>query len=216
MMGPSKLEDRCLECLLFGAIQGFDDGLVLVNPEGKIFMVNRRAEELLGIPAARAMGASMRSVLRHRRLLDFWVSTARDDQSAVSEMSLPPLTAVRASTSVCRGASGEVIGRALMIRDISRERKVQVEISTAVARRLIDLAGGNDRDDEVPPLTRREDEILRLLAAGMSNAAIAARLSVSVNTVASHLKHLYPKLGVANRSQATAFALSHGIHPAAR
>jgi DNA-binding CsgD family transcriptional regulator len=216
MNGPRKLEDRCLECLLFGAIEGLEEGMVLAHPDGRVFMVNRRAEELLDLPAAAAVGAPIRTVLQNRRLLDFWAAASRDDQPTVMETTLPPSRAVRVSAALCRGAAGEVIGRALQLRDISRERRVQVELSTSVARRLVEMAGGDEADEEMPSLTRREDEILRLLAAGLSNAAIASRLGVSVNTVASHLKHLYPKLGVANRSQATAFALSHGIHPAMR
>ena len=101
----------------------------------------------------------------------------------------------------------------LSLRDVSRERTVQVELSAAVAKRLAAMAGNDENAEDLPTLTRREGEILQLLASGLTNAAIAARLYVSVNTVASHIKHLYPKLGVVNRSQATAVALSHGIHP---
>lgn len=53
-------------------------------------------------------------------------------------------------------------------------------------------------------LTRREHEILRLLAAGRTNAAIADELVVTVNTVKSHVKHIMRKLGAANRAEAAA------------
>lgn len=57
-------------------------------------------------------------------------------------------------------------------------------------------------NDPLAPLTNREREILSLLASGASNAAIAAKLYVSPNTVKDHLKHIFQKLGVKNRLQA--------------
>lgn len=62
------------------------------------------------------------------------------------------------------------------------------------------------RSKLVEPLTSRELEVLRLTAAGLSNAAIAAQLVVSVGTVKSHLKHIYGKLAVQSRTQAVARA----------
>jgi DNA-binding NarL/FixJ family response regulator len=51
-------------------------------------------------------------------------------------------------------------------------------------------------------LTRRELEVLSMLAEGETNARIAARLIVSEDTVKTHVKHILRKLGVHNRSQA--------------
>lgn len=56
-------------------------------------------------------------------------------------------------------------------------------------------------------LTAREQEILRLLAEGLSNKAIAARLYLSVRTVEGHLARLYEKLGVHSRTEAMRFAI---------
>ena len=56
--------------------------------------------------------------------------------------------------------------------------------------------------DPFPELTAREREILDLLAAGLANAAIAARLGVSPKTVANHLSSIFTKLQVADRAQA--------------
>lgn len=54
------------------------------------------------------------------------------------------------------------------------------------------------------PLTDREIEVLRLVADGLSNAAIAQQLVVSVGTVKTHLKHIFGKLAVESRTQAVA------------
>ena len=56
------------------------------------------------------------------------------------------------------------------------------------------------------PLTEREREVLRLLVAGLSNAAIAQELVISVGTVKRHVNSIYTKLGVTSRTQAVARA----------
>jgi DNA-binding NarL/FixJ family response regulator len=60
-------------------------------------------------------------------------------------------------------------------------------------------------------LTEREEELLRLVASGKSNKAIAADLSLSQKTVERHLSNIFSKLGVTSRVGATSFAHRHGI-----
>ncbi|MCC6630025.1 MAG: AAA family ATPase [Chloroflexi bacterium] len=60
-------------------------------------------------------------------------------------------------------------------------------------------------------LTAREAEVLRLVAVGLANAEIAARLSLSPRTVNAHLTTIYSKLGVATRGAAIRFALDRGL-----
>ena len=60
-------------------------------------------------------------------------------------------------------------------------------------------------------LSAREVEVLRLVAAGLSNAAIAERLYVSLSTVKVHVGNIFAKLGMTNRAAATRFALDHGL-----
>jgi len=67
------------------------------------------------------------------------------------------------------------------------------------------------RADRPFGLTRRELEVLRLLAEGRSNRAIADVLSLSERTVERHLLHTYTKLGLESRAAAVAFALRHGL-----
>jgi LuxR family maltose regulon positive regulatory protein len=63
----------------------------------------------------------------------------------------------------------------------------------------------------IEPLTSRELEVLRLMAAGLSNAAMAEQLVVSVGTIKTHLKHIYGKLAVESRTQAVAQAHTLGL-----
>jgi DNA-binding CsgD family transcriptional regulator len=60
-------------------------------------------------------------------------------------------------------------------------------------------------------LTARETEVLALVAQGKSNRAIATELCISEKTVASHLNHIFTKLGLTSRSAATAYAYQHDV-----
>jgi DNA-binding NarL/FixJ family response regulator len=65
--------------------------------------------------------------------------------------------------------------------------------------------------DDSPGLTRRELEILRLVAEGHSNAQLARMLWVTEQTVKFHLSNIYRKLDVANRTEASRWAQVHGL-----
>jgi DNA-binding NarL/FixJ family response regulator len=65
--------------------------------------------------------------------------------------------------------------------------------------------------DRADPLSPRELEALRLVAAGLSNGTIAARLYVSERTVRYHLTSLFNKLGVTSRTEAVAIASRRGL-----
>jgi len=60
-------------------------------------------------------------------------------------------------------------------------------------------------------LTLREVEILRLVAAGMTNRHTAERLGLSIRTVDAHLRSIYAKLGIKSRSAATRYAVEHNL-----
>ncbi|TMC30682.1 MAG: helix-turn-helix transcriptional regulator [Chloroflexi bacterium] len=60
-------------------------------------------------------------------------------------------------------------------------------------------------------LTLREVEILRLVAAGMTNRQTAERLGLSIRTVDAHLRSIYAKLGIKSRSAATRYAVEHNL-----
>ena len=94
-------------------------------------------------------------------------------------------------------------------------------LSAAVTRQLLDQvarrlpAAVSRLPDGLVTLTEREREVLRMLAAGLSNAEIAAALVVSEATVKSHVSHLLGKLGLRDRVQAVIYAYeTHLIAPA--
>ena len=73
------------------------------------------------------------------------------------------------------------------------------ELSQITARRV---AGG---------LTAREVQVLKLVATGMTNRAIASELVISEKTVATHVNSILTKLGLSSRSAATAYAYVHDL-----
>ena len=66
----------------------------------------------------------------------------------------------------------------------------------------------------IPELSEREREVLELVATGLSNQKIAARLGISEKTVKAHLTSVFRQLGVEDRTQAAVWARQHGLAPA--
>ena len=136
------------------------------------------------------------------------LTTYADDRSVVE--------ALRAGARgyLTKDAGAEEIRRAL-------EAVVggEVALDPAVQRHLVDvLAGGAGGPGPAAPalpdgLTPREAEVLALIAEGLTNAEIAARLVVSEATVKSHVNHLLAKIGARDRAQAVAYAYRHHLAP---
>ena len=61
------------------------------------------------------------------------------------------------------------------------------------------------------PLTRREDEVLKQLAFGLTNKEIAGALGISYETVKEHVQHILRKIGVSDRTQAAVWAVRKGL-----
>ncbi len=91
-------------------------------------------------------------------------------------------------------------------------RQGEIAITRQMATRL--LKRGRQQPGKTMSgnvLTTREVEILKLVADGLSNRAIAQKLSISPNTVKYHIKNILTKLDVQNRTEAVAIALKKGI-----
>ncbi|HEX6450180.1 MAG TPA: response regulator transcription factor [Trebonia sp.] len=151
------------------------------------------------------------------------LTTYADDRSVVG--------ALRAGAVgyLTKDASAEEIRQALR-----RVTSGQAVIDPAVQRHLVEAiaagppsAEGSSPEEDPSPagdqapegtpangpdgLTPREAEVLGLIAAGLSNAEIAARLVVTEATVKSHINHLLPKIGARDRAQAVRYAYRHGL-----
>src|SRR5439155_11676299 len=89
-------------------------------------------------------------------------------------------------------------------------------LAPSVTRRLVEHYVRRPAPGAPPPaalagLTERETAILRAMAAGWSNAEIAAQLFLGESTVKTHVTHVLAKLGVRDRLQAVVYAYEHGL-----
>jgi DNA-binding NarL/FixJ family response regulator len=116
------------------------------------------------------------------------------------------------------GASGYLLKRITgeeLVAQIERAYAGEIVIDPGMAARAADTAARLQRDEYWPGvrqgLTQRESEILSFMVSGLSNRAIAARLVISDETVKSHLRSIYRKLQVRDRTTAVATALREGI-----
>jgi non-specific serine/threonine protein kinase len=114
--------------------------------------------------------------------------------------------AARAAVGGGGSAAAWAAGRALTLDEAAAEAAELVAAPPAEP-----LPGPGRRPAGSPGLTKRELEILRLLATGEGNRAIGERLFISATTVARHVANLYAKLGVDSRAQAVAYAHRHGL-----
>ena len=117
------------------------------------------------------------------------------------------------------GADGFLLKRATPEQLVDGIRTVfagDALVAPAVTRRLLAAharrrAPDRERLALAAPLTEREEDVLRALAEGLSNAEIAGRISVSPETVKTHIKSILSKLCVRDRTQAVVWAYRTGF-----
>jgi len=116
------------------------------------------------------------------------------------------------------GASGYLL-KGISSDELVRQLELVYGGATAIdpglAARAVDTAARLQRDEFWPGarqgLTQRESEILSFVVTGLSNRGIASKLVIGDETVKSHLRSIYRKLGVSDRTSAVATALREGI-----
>ncbi len=131
------------------------------------------------------------------------LTTFSDDESVMGALQAGALG------YLTKDAGREQIGRALLA-----AAGGQAVLDPSVHARLVEAATVPRTSADAPPpdgLTPREVEVLGLIAAGRSNAEIAADLYVSEATVKTHVNHIFAKTGSRDRSQAVAYAHQQGI-----
>jgi DNA-binding CsgD family transcriptional regulator len=138
------------------------------------------------------------------------VRSLRDASLAWHDLGMPyPEARVRVTLGRCYAALGDDEAAALEV-DAAREAFQRLGAQPDLAA-LPDADRGWRRAPSPVPLTEREVEVVRLVAAGLTNRAIAKELVLSEKTVARHLANIYAKLGIASRAAATAYAYDHSL-----
>ncbi len=207
------------------------DGAVAIDREQRIVLWNEAAEALLGFSAREACGRPCYEVMCGRddaggvvcqmRCLDV-MAALRQERVPTHEIQVR----TKAGREVWLSVSSVLVppGRRSpcilvhLFRDITRQK----ELEHGVRQLLSSLAQLPPTRDARPPagaplshpareLTRRERQVLSLLASGASTKAIARRLSISPLTARNHIQSILGKLGVHSQLEAVAFSLRNGL-----
>jgi len=156
-----------------------------------------------------------REILRQQPRVRVVVLTAYSDDDSV----FAALQAGARGFLTKNASAGEIL------RALSSVRAGDAQLDPSVQRRLVEavLSGeplgtsGAQAEAASPPdpaldgLTPREIEVLAAIAAGLSNAELAARFRISGATVKSHINHLLAKTGTRDRGQLVGYAFRHGL-----
>ncbi len=117
--------------------------------------------------------------------------------------------------AVAGGAAGYLlkgVGRAELLQALRRVASGESLLSAQeLVRSLRSVSENAAQTDLISPLTTREEEVLRLLATGLTNREMAGVLFIAEATVKTHVEHIIGKLGVSDRVQAAVWAARQGI-----
>lgn len=190
---------------LVGTASDGDEALVLAAERApEVVLMDLRMPRLDGIEATRRMRE------RHPEVRVVALTTYADDESV--------LGALRAGARgyLTKDASSDDILAAILsvaAGEAALDPAVHHHVVAAVAEGPPAYPGPAGASGCPLPddLTPREAEVLALIAEGLTNTEIAARLLVSPATIKSHVNHLFAKAGLRDRAQAVAYAYRSGI-----
>ncbi len=213
------------------------DGAMLVDQDGKVVFLNRAAERLLGFRAKAVLGRPCHEVMRGetldgQRLCSASCAIGSRVARGSGVRNFDMRTHTKAGRMIWLNVSSLSVpsrekGRFLavhLLRDISKQAKVRQLENELHAALCGTVATGpeiqvdhpaKEPTPEIPidlPLSERERDVLRLLAAGKSTKSIADRLHIRLTTVRNHIQHILKKLHAHSRYQALAI-LFHSDKP---
>jgi DNA-binding NarL/FixJ family response regulator len=144
-------------------------------------------------------------VLKHRPRLAIVVLTMHEDEYYLQE-----LFKIGARGFVLKKSSGKELIQA--IRRVARgESYVDPSLGGSVISSYLGGRTRNENKGRLDRLTRREQDVCRLLAYGHTNAEIAERLSISARTVETHRSNIMAKLELRTRADLVRFAIENGL-----
>ncbi len=140
-------------------------------------------------------------------------------KSEMPDISVVMLTVYASTEYLSRAIAAGAAG--YLLKDAEPEEIVRVVQAAAEGDRVIDSALLRSVLEHTPvvendalhqaDLTPQELRVLKLIALGLNNDAIAETLVVSRNTVKTHVRHIFEKLGVSDRTQAAIWAVRNGL-----
>ena len=117
---------------------------------------------------------------------------------------MPPMTANREPVVLTDRVGRELMNALVSRKGSARDLPVQLPAELDVAR----ASGGGRSEFSTPALSKRQNEVLELIAKGMSNVEIARALAISPNTVKIHVSGILARLGLPSRTQAIHWMLT--------
>lgn len=201
------------------------DGVLAMDSRQRVIFWNRACEGLTGISATEALGRQCHEVLRGqdsagRPLCGGDCPVGRLSQGGPSPGHMPMHIEHRGGhrLRLCvgtmlmpSGSDGEWTVVHILSRNCSDSTAHAPRFDTARAHGMEAPATASTRQGEVWQLTRRERQVLAMLARGMKVGCIAEECHLSVTTVRNHIQRMMAKLGVHTQLEAAAYAHRHGL-----
>ncbi|MBI2359758.1 MAG: PAS domain S-box protein [Deltaproteobacteria bacterium] len=207
-------------------LAGMADGVIAVEGDQRILLWNRAAEKLLGVSAKEALGRYCYELMHGRNELGALLCRQACRTMALAKKGKPipstdMLTLTKAgrqlwlnvSHFVTRSTSNRV-ALIHIFRDISLQKAMEHlirQLSTTLAGLGSQVSAGGRAPDPEAGLTPREQQVLKLLAGGVSTLSMAERLHISRSTVRNHIQHILSKLGTHSRLEAVALGVRHQL-----
>jgi len=139
--------------------------------------------------------------------LDVLLASPHADKVVVFTWSFQPQLVEHALRRGAAGYLSKTLTAAELVEALERIHDGEVVVSPVVARGTVGL----DWPGREEGLTERESEIVALITQGLSNAEIARMTYLSVNSIKSHIRNAYRKIGVSTRSRAVLWGVDHGF-----
>lgn len=192
--GLTHLLDSSDSCRCAGAFESAEEAIdQLATGGAQVILMDIELPGISGIEAARRIRAD------HPEVQIMMLTVYQDDD--------------RIFDSLAAGATGYVLKTtppARLLADIAMLHEGGSPMSSAIARRVVEtFHARRARPSVTESLTPREEEILALLADGFRYREIGERLFISLDTVRTHIRHIYEKMQVRSRTEATLKYLGH-------